>query len=146
MSHNGPSATEPPPDPRVVAELLHQARTVRSRAHVPHSGYAVGAALRTGGGTFAGCNIENAAFGLTLCAEQVAVAAAVAAGRRDLELLLVLSEDAAAPCGACRQVLHEFAPELHVVLADPAGVRRSLRLPDLLPEAFGPDSLACPRG
>lgn len=123
------------------AELVEAARNARQQAYAPYSRYAVGAAVRTADGrVFAGCNVENASYGLSLCAERVAVFAAVAAGVRSLHAVAVVTADAGTPCGACRQVLAEFAPPdgtpLVVLLADAAGQVRETSLADLFPEAF----------
>lgn len=119
-------------------ELVAAARRAMENAYAPYSGIRVGAALRTGAGAvFTGCNVENASYGLTLCAERVAVACAVAAGHRDLVALAVVSdnEEVRSPCGACRQVLCEFNPDIPVVFVNPAGTRR-FKARELLPEAF----------
>ncbi len=121
------------------ADLIAAARDARARAYAPYSRYLVGAALRTADGrVFTGANVENASYGLTVCAERVAVQAAVAAGVRDLLELAVATEDGAAPCGACRQVLGEFARDLPIHLAAKDGPPVTVRLAELLPRAFGP--------
>lgn len=124
-------------------ELLARAGLARVAAYAPYSHYAVGAAVLTEDGTvFSGCNVENASYGLTVCAERVAVFAAVAAGHRHLRAAAVVTPSRGSPCGACRQVLLEFGgPELMVHLADPDGGRRDRTLAELLPESFGPDDL-----
>jgi cytidine deaminase len=123
-------------------ELIAAARQVRQKAYAPYSGFGVGAALRTRSGrVFTGCNVENASYGLTICAERVAVGKAVSEGERDFEAIAVVSRGAATPCGACRQVLAEFNLELSIILADPEGNSRTFRLSELLPEAFSPDDL-----
>lgn len=119
-------------------DLLSRARAVRQAAYAPYSGFQVGAALRTSDGSvFTGCNVENASFGLTVCAERAAVAAAVSAGHRSFAgLALSVSQGGpVAPCGACLQVLAEFAPELPVV-SEGEGAVRKWRLDELLPERF----------
>src|SRR5206468_4728052 len=93
--------------------LIHAAIDVRQRAYAKYSQFAVGAAVLAGDGrVFTGCNVENSSYGLTICAERAAVFAAIAAGQQRFELLAVATTGGATPCGACRQVLAEFAPEL----------------------------------
>ncbi len=123
--------------------LLEAAWAARARAHAPYSRFQVGAALAFGGGeVVGGCNVENAAYPLCTCAERVAICAAVARGlTQPLALVVVTEADRLTPpCGACRQVLIEFAERLPILLAN--GRERSLhRLEDLLPEAFTPRDL-----
>jgi cytidine deaminase len=127
----------------VRARLLAAARAVRRRAHAPYSGYRVGAAvLDERGRIHVGCNVENASYGLTVCAERNAVAAAVAAGARRLSAVAVATspspgESPGSPCGACRQVLAELAPDkAAVLLAGPRGPAVEHALGALLPHAF----------
>ena len=124
--------------------LVAAARRVRAYAYAPYSEFPVGAALLAeDGAVFVGANVENSSFGLTLCAERAAVVSAVAAGRRRFRALaLVAGRGAPAfPCGACRQVLHEFAPELPIRLVSAEGRIRDVRLDELLPLGFGPRDL-----
>lgn len=124
--------------------LVAAARAVRAQAYAPYSAFAVGAALETDDGrVFVGANVENASFGLTNCAERVAVGAAVAAGARRFRRLVIVADaaPAAAPCGACRQVLAEFGDGLLVESVGPKDARRWV-LKDLLPDRFGPEALA----
>jgi cytidine deaminase len=123
--------------------LLAAARAVQAQAYAPYSKYRVGAALEAeDGSVFVGCNVENASYGLTNCAERVAVGAAVSGGWRRFRRIVVVSDSdpPAPPCGACRQVLLEFGPDLIVESVGPA---RSLRwvLRDLIPASFGPEQL-----
>jgi cytidine deaminase len=124
-------------------ELLRKAAEAARQAYAPYSRFPVGAALLAEDGRiFTGCNVENASYGLTNCAERVAVGAAVAAGCRRFAALAVAVRGGGSPCGACRQVLHEFAPGLQIHLGDENGVwRATYSLRELLPEAFGPESL-----
>jgi len=125
-----------------IAELIAAAAAVRERAYAPYSQFLVGAALRTADGTiFAGCNVENASYGLTICAERNAIAQAIAAGARDFTAVAVVSENGVTPCGACRQVLVEFGPEMTVIVVDMRGRRRIYTLAELLLDAFGPKHL-----
>ena len=119
--------------------LVQAARAVRARAHAPYSKFRVGAAvLDERGWIHAGCNVENASYGLTVCAERNAVAAAVAAGAKRIRAVAVVADPAATPCGACRQVLAEFGgPTADVLLAGPGGaVSSGTTVGTLLPHAF----------
>jgi cytidine deaminase len=120
------------------AKLLAAARAVRARAHAPYSKFRVGAAvLDERGRVHVGCNVENASYGLTVCAERNAIAAAVAAGAKRIGAVAVCAEPVASPCGACRQVLAEFGgPATEVLLAGPKGAVAAHRLGALLPLQF----------
>jgi len=125
-------------------ELVRRARAVMENAYAPYSNFHVGAAIEADDGTIhVGCNVENASYGLTICAERMAVGAAVAAGKRSLVRIAVASavEPPATPCGACRQLLAEFGLDLEIITAGPASQRR-WRLRELLPEAFTREALA----
>jgi cytidine deaminase len=125
-----------------IDELVEAAAQVREMAYAPYSHFAVGAALRTVNGTiYAGCNVENASLGLTICAERNAIAHAVAQGARKFTAIAVVSENGVTPCGACRQVLTEFAPDMTVIVADTSGHRHVYRLNELLLDAFTPAQL-----
>ena len=128
-----------------VRAMLGLARQALDNAHAPYSRFRVGACVRTAsGGLHAGANVENASYGLTLCAESAAIAAMVTAGDREIVEVVILTEGAelCPPCGRCRQQLAEFAhADVPVHLAGPEGVRRTVTLGDLLPLAFGPETL-----
>src|SRR5262245_31791254 len=100
-------------------ELVQAAIDVRQKAYAKYSNFLVGAAiLAADERIFAGCNVENASYGLTICAERAAVFSAVAAGQQKFQALAIVTAGGATPCGACRQVLAEFAPELLILLID----------------------------
>lgn len=124
-------------------ELLRRAREALKNAYAPYSRYRVGACiLAADGRMFCGCNVENASYGLTICAERGAVMAAVASGARAFERIAIVSEGSLPwPCGACRQVLREFAPDIEVLVQDGGGNIRRATLSELLPMSFGPESL-----
>ena len=117
--------------------LIRQAAAVRQRAYAPYSGYNVGAALLTASGrTYAGCNVENAVYPLSMCAERAAVFEAVCAGEREFEAIAVVTENGGAPCGSCRQVLREFGEETLVLIVDIDGNYRETTVAELLPDSF----------
>jgi cytidine deaminase len=118
--------------------LVHAAIEARRNAHAPYSNFPVGAAIECSDGTvFTGCNVENLSFGLTMCAERVAVGAAVAAGHRDFRCVAVVAETNVpiSPCGACRQVLAEFHPSLPIISSTLDGKTEEFVLDQLLPRA-----------
>ena len=120
-------------------EIVDLALAARKNAYAVYSKYHVGAAvLTTQGRVFAGCNVENASYGLTVCAERVAVYNAVTEGENSFAALAVATADAAAPCGACRQVLAEYCDELTILLVDARDTNsvREVRLSELFPERF----------
>jgi cytidine deaminase len=126
--------------------LLDRARDVAQRAYVPYSNFPVGAAALTADGSiFAGANVENASYGLTICGERSVVTALVSAGHRDIVAIAVSAPRVplTTPCGACRQVLNEFRPvtEDLIVILDDRAAGRAIPLGDLLPKAFGPRNL-----
>jgi cytidine deaminase len=127
--------------------LIAAALAGRERAYAPYSGFAVGAAVlagdASGDAVFAGCNVENASYGLTVCAERVALFAAVAAGARRVTAVAVVTDTPAPtfPCGACRQVLSELNGNMVVVCATVGGAVARRYLSDLLPDSFGAAAL-----
>lgn len=126
-----------------IASLVERAREARERAYAPYSKYTVGAALLTASGeVFTGCNVENAVYPAALCAERVAVTKAVSEGHRDFVAIAIATRNAGSPCGICRQVMYEFAPDLRVILVDDEQVRAEYTLRELLPDGFGPADLA----
>jgi cytidine deaminase len=128
-----------------VEALLAEARTARERAYAPYSEFRVGAALLTDDERIVpGANVENASYGLSMCAERTAVFRAASEGARGLVAVAVVAsnEDPTWPCGACRQVLYELGPDLMVISEGSGGRREERRLADLLPDAFGPADLA----
>lgn len=120
-------------------ELIARAMEVKERAAAPYSGFAVGAALLAADGTiYTGCNVESSSYGLTICAERVALGKAISEGRRQFTALAIVTdlEDFCPPCGACRQLLWDYAPQLEIIVATRSGRRRRYQLRELFPEAF----------
>ena len=120
-------------------ELLSIADKAMENAYAPYSEFKVGAALLCSDGTvFTGCNIENATYGATNCAERTAIFKAVSEGRRDFEAIAIVSSGGGEtfPCGICRQVMAEFAPELKIILRDKNGIESIYQLSELLPKSF----------
>ena len=128
----------------LIERAIAEAMRVRLNAYAPYSKFLVGAVLvDIDGNMYAGCNVENASYGLTNCAERAAVAAATVAGRRDIVLCVVVTDTprAASPCGACRQVLSECNPTMQVLCTTPHRDDHWSSLDELLPRAFGPNDL-----
>jgi cytidine deaminase len=128
--------------------MAQAAREASTRAYCPYSRFRVGAAVLTAEGAIvAGCNVENASYGLTMCAERNAVFQAVAGGASAIRLIVLFTptSEPTAPCGACRQVLNEFGPEAEVICVceGPTVIRATVA--SLLPRAFGPQNLESPR-
>ena len=131
-------------DEEMIGSLESAALTVRLKAHAPYSNFQVGSAILTQcGEMFVGCNVENASFSLTICAERVAAGTAIASGKRKWQAIAIASRGAVTPCGACRQFLAEFGNDLLVVCIDSetGHVTRHM-LSDLLPYSFSKDALA----
>lgn len=125
-------------------ELILKAREAYKYAYAPYSGYLVGAAaLFSSGKVFSGCNVENASYGLTVCAERNAIFRAVVEGERVLQgiAIAVPGDDFPSPCGACRQVMREFAEDCPVLLINGQGNMKTTSLKKLLPDSFGPEFL-----
>lgn len=127
------------------ADLVEMARRAREQAYAPYSGFPVGAALLgRSGRVFTGCNVENAAYPLTTCAERTAVTKAVSEGEQEFETIAVVTATGATPCGSCRQILREFSGakgDLRVIVADTDGNTRTFTIDALLPEGFTPEQL-----
>lgn len=123
-------------------DLIQEAIEAAMYAYAPYSNYRVGAALLTQSGhIYRGCNVENAAYGSSICAERTAIFKAVSEGEKEFQAIVVATLNGGAPCGPCRQVMREFAPNLTVVIADFEGEFRYSTLSDLLPDNFGPEDL-----
>jgi cytidine deaminase len=126
-------------------ELLAAAKTAFDRAYAPYSRFQVGAALRgTDGKIYAGCNVENASYGLSRCAEQTAIQKMVSEGTRGFSKAVVytLASPPSSPCGACRQILFEFGADAEVVMVNDKNEIRVFTVSELLPAGFGPRDLA----
>jgi cytidine deaminase len=134
----------PEPSTEQVEALLAAAREARERAYAPYSGFRVGAAVLTDDArVIPGANVENASYPLSVCAERTAVQRAASEGSRGLAAVAVVASGDGPPwpCGGCRQVLHEFGPDMLVLVEGAGGELFRRRLPELLPEAFGPSDL-----
>lgn len=125
-------------------QLIAAATQVRELAYVPYSKYKVGAALLgKSGKIYTGCNVENASYGASICAERTALVKAVSEGEREFVMIAVVTDDPklGSPCGICRQVLYEFGPDLRLILANLQGAVNETTLAEYLPNGFGPDYL-----
>ncbi|MBT3254698.1 MAG: cytidine deaminase [Candidatus Marinimicrobia bacterium] len=124
------------------SKLIQVSLDARKKAYAPYSKFYVGAALETSSGMiYPGCNVENASFSLTICAERTALFSAIAAGEKDFTHLVVATENGVSPCGACRQVIWELCGEIPITLVDETGVRTETSSSELLPQAFGQQDL-----
>ncbi|HRJ41668.1 MAG TPA: cytidine deaminase [Caldilineaceae bacterium] len=127
------------------SRLNAAAQAARTFAYAPYSNYRVGAAVLTGEGTIvSGCNVENASYGATICAERVALTRAVAEGKKNFIAIAVATEDGGSPCGICRQVMVELGPEMQVFISDASGAFRSTTVRELLPDSFDGSGLITP--
>ena len=125
-----------------MEKLLERAIEARESSYSPYSNYKVGAALLTRQGqVYKGCNIESASYTPSVCAERTAIFKAVSEGYREFVAIAVVTSNGGAPCGVCRQVMREFAPNLTVIVGDTAGNYQVVTLPELLPHSFGPENL-----
>lgn len=130
--------------PADVTALARAAKLAARRAHAPYSKFRVGAAVRAGSGKiYAGCNVENASYGLTSCAERNAIFAAVAAGETGIDAVVLYTPTptVTTPCGACRQVIREFGTDVAIVAVCDGRDRLATTLAELLPRSFGPENL-----
>jgi cytidine deaminase len=124
--------------------LIAAAKRARDNAHAPYSNFRVGAALRaTSGRMFGGCNVENATYGLTVCAERVAILKAISEGERGFDAIAVVTDTDALtpPCGACRQLIWEFCGDVPVILSNLKGKVEAIQMRDLFPKPFDSSSL-----
>lgn len=123
----------------MLEKMITKAWEIRKNAYAPYSHFAVGAAVLTAqGNIYGGCNIENISYGLTNCAERTAIFQAIAHGERELTHLAICTDTDTwtAPCGACRQVMLEFAPQMQVIMVNGRGERKQLSVAELMPNAF----------
>ncbi len=122
-----------------LEELIEAAKVVREKAYAPYSNFKVGAALLTKKGKiYTGCNVESASYGLTVCAERVAIWKAVSEGESEFETIAVVAdtEELTPPCGVCRQIIWEFCGDVPVIFANLKGKTETVKMSDLLPRAF----------
>lgn len=124
-------------------DLIRAAQDAQKQAYAVYSNFCVGAAVRAANGKiYQGCNVENASFGLTVCAERTALFTAIAAGEREFSELAVVSAPGVSPCGACRQVIWELCGDIPITLVDADGNTRETSSARLLPDAFGKEGLS----
>lgn len=122
-----------------LAELIRRAKTARLKAHAPYSQFKVGAAIQTRRGkVYGGCNVENSTYGLTVCAERVAIWKAISEGESQFRRIVVVADtqNLTPPCGACRQIIWEYCGDIEVILTNLKGDRAKLRMADLFPSPF----------
>ena len=129
-------------DEAITQDLVRRAIAARRLAYVPYSNFPVGAAILTRSGKiYRGCNVENASYGLTVCAERVVIWKAISEGETEFVALAVATNIGGSPCGACRQVMAEFAPDMPVLIANLSGLTTATSVAELLPLAFRPEHL-----
>lgn len=129
-------------DTKQKQHLIQEAESARFKAYAPYSKFRVGAALLDQKGKiFTGCNVENAAYAEAICAERTAIAKAISEGSQKFTSIAIVTENGAAPCGSCRQVLNEFAPKIQIILIDAKNNTKEFTLDQLFPLSFGPDQL-----
>lgn len=126
-----------------VEVLVEKAKIARDNAYAPYSKYKVGAAIKSENGKiFTGANVENAAYGSTICAEKSALVSAITSGERSFDSIAIVTKDGGFPCGSCRQMLNELSPDIMVIIANEKGqILHKMKLSLLLPYAFGPNNL-----
>lgn len=127
-----------------IETLVEAAKNARQKAFAPYSKFLVGAAVETKSGKiYAGCNVESASYGLTVCAERIAIWKAVSEGEREFVSIAVVAdtEELTSPCGACRQIIWEFCGDVPVILTNLTGKTETVRMSELLPKAFGREFL-----
>jgi cytidine deaminase len=130
----------------IWTSLIRAAIQAAENAYAPYSHYRVGAALMTESGkVYQGCNVENAAYGSSICAERTAILKAVSEGERAFKAIAVATQNGGTPCGSCRQVMREFATDMTVIITDFDGNARLTSLQALLPDSFGPENLPAPQ-
>lgn len=130
-------------DGKILKKLISLAKSARLKAYAPYSKFKVGAAVYSGGKIYTGCNVENASYGLTVCAERNAIFKAVSSGVKKISAIAVVLDapDYGAPCGACRQVIYEFGKDIDVIMATTKGKYKVVKIAEILPYAFGPENL-----
>ena len=131
-------------DERIISEAKEAAKNAREFSHAPHSKFRVGAALIAEDGTiWPGCNVEASSYGLTICAERTALVSAIAQGRKKFTHIIVATdtETPTSPCGMCRQMVYDFAPDAEVIMINLRGDEKRFPLKSLLPEAFTEDQI-----
>lgn len=123
----------------ILQKLINKAKEARLKAYVPYSQFKVGSAILTENGSiFTGCNIENASFGLSICAERVTIFKAVSSGYKDFKAIVIICdmEEPCSPCGACRQVMVEFSPDMEVIMINLENKSKIVKAKELLPDFF----------